>query len=79
MVQLLLLLHVDKQIPINDIGGTLVFSRESDKRKFLIYEISDPFEVDKPWGEQLLAIRARYYSALALDSTKRGIDIKVLP
>ena len=82
MPKLLLIVFCDKRTSINDIG-VRVFHAESDRKKLEIYDIPEsrtfPYSDYTRWGELLQEIRAKYYSLLALDPEKRGIELKVLP
>jgi hypothetical protein len=64
-----------KSIPLNDLGGKVVFEHVGDRKKLIIMEINDYFDPAADWGQQLSAIRMKYYKALSID---KGIDVKVM-
>lgn len=74
-MEVLLIVHMRKEQPTNDIGGEILFKREGDRKKLLIMKVNDAFDPTAEWGPQLIAIRQRYSSALSID---KGVEVKIL-
>jgi hypothetical protein len=76
---LLLVLHVSKSLPINDVGK-VEFEKVGDRKKYVIVSIEDYFDPLMPreaWGPRLLELRNKYAQLLSLGEKDR-LEIKVL-
>lgn len=77
---LLLVLHVNKSLPINDVGGKVLMERIGDWKKYVVLELDETFDSLTPrdqWGPKLAELRNRYLKILSLGEKDR-LEIKVL-
>lgn len=77
---LLLVLHVNKSLIINDVGGKVGYEKIGDWKKYIVIELDETFNPLTPhdqWGPKLAELRNRYLKILSLGEKDR-LEIKVL-
>ncbi len=66
LTKLLLTTVLKLRHPVNDIGKK-VFELAGERKRFVVFEISTPFDVNSPdWDKQLMQIREKYANALGI-------------